>query len=135
MRRLYWKIHDVIQRHHFKKYEKLPLHLYYDRRYKVWVHPKDYLSFSSNIIDVIDSIEPMGLYFPFIQVDENGEKYENHVHNFENLIGYAYNDDCQIIIPKEYETYYSFQELELIRRLNEYGAYDHNISYKHVGDE
>ena len=66
MRALYWKIRYALEAFHFRKYRNKRPKIYYDRRYKEWVHPRLINSHYNTRLEVVGDLFALGFIFPFL---------------------------------------------------------------------
>ncbi len=82
------------------------------------------LTVSTNLAECLGDISLIGLYFPFtytIKIDHFIEKTINgHAHFFNDVLKVLYDYPESFKIMKNDESYYSAQELEFIKRVQEY---------------
>ena len=120
MKKLYWKIRYYIKDTYLKlRYKKRAPGFYYDDIVHAFVHPGLLREPSSGIEYLAEELTGCGLYYPF-----NIGEFHDHRHKFSWVLRDAYESADSFSIPKEYEHYYSEQELEMIRALQKRGIAD-----------
>lgn len=119
----YWNIKYALENSYFKrKYANLTPKIYYDRKYRTYVNPKN-LDERGCAEYVCSEAVRWGVIYVY---NINGS--ETHAHTIDAVFIDAHNKSEAFSISEEYQKQYSMQELDLINILVIQGKKD-QLSY------
>ena len=113
---------------HFRKYQKYPPEVIWDRKYKCWIYTRSPFetAWDANSIEtVFGEAFNVGLCYSF---DTDG--YWNHAHTFGDALRAAYNCDEEFKIADDYLPDYSQQEIDMLKAIVEKSTIERNLPDK-----
>lgn len=113
-----WRVYDFYRNNYFdKKYSKRKPQIYYDKKYKNYVHP-----YINDITDIETLCSDLVMYSITYNYELNGKL--EHVHTISEVFICAYNNSEIFFIPEDCKNEYSQQELIMIEKIVRKGKGD-----------